>query len=271
MNRRMVKNVIKQEFQKEKEKSVPCSAHVYQTARRAADMWEIRRSFGPDAGFLRLLASQVRCMGKLSLGLQLLIFIFVLIVVTALTEEGPRGLVYLQNKGVLILCVSAVAAAWSSVPAFARSFRHNMAELEEASYFSLSRLMMARIVVCMGSAGIMAASIGGFVFVRNIVCFNELAAYLILPFLLSVACVFYFMLQKREHLVWGSTISLILVAGAFLIWRKVWGYDGSGSLSAVIWVLCALSLLACLLEIWKLKKTQFYFEQEGEEMEWNFV
>ena len=149
MNRRMVKNVIKQEFQKEKEKSVPCSAHVYQTARRAADMWEIRRSFGPDAGFLRLLASQVRCMGKLSLGLQLLIFIFVLIVVTALTEEGPRGLVYLQNKGVLILCVSAVAAAWSSVPAFARSFRHNMAELEESSYFSLSRLMMARIVVCM--------------------------------------------------------------------------------------------------------------------------
>ena len=31
------------------------------------------------------------------------------------------------------------------------------------------------------------------------------------------------------------------------------------------------ALLACLLEIWKLKKTQFYFEQEGEEMEWNFV
>ena len=158
---------------------------------------EIRRSFGPDAGFLRLLASQVRCVGKLSLGLQLLIFIFVLIVVTALTEEGPRGLVYLQNKGVLILCVSAVAAAWSSVPAFARSFRYNMAELEEASYFSLSRLMMARIVVCMGSAGIMAASIGGFVFVRNIVCFNELAAYLILPFLLSVACVFLFHASEK--------------------------------------------------------------------------
>ena len=104
----MVKNVIKQEFQKEKEKSVPCSAHVYQTARRAADMWEIRRSFGPDAGFLRLLASQVRCVGKLSLGLQLLIFYFCAYCSNSSDRRGASGAgISPEQRSTDLMCLSS--------------------------------------------------------------------------------------------------------------------------------------------------------------------
>lgn len=273
MKNAMMKKKLTEEFQKQKTGCEMRQEHIYETSQRAKKMWEISCLSVPDAGFLRLLVTQMRCVGKISLGLQILMVGFILLLAQYTMGESLQGGTYFQERmGVLFLCASAVAAAWSSVPAFARSFRWHMEELEEATYFSMSRVMIARMIVCIGSAVGMAAVVGGTVLIKNVVCLNEVVAYLILPFIVSLICIFYFMLRKKkENFVLGSTISLLFVVAGFLLWRKVWGYDGQGNVSGIIWSLCIVLMMVWIFEIQKLKEKNFYFAQEGGKIQWNFL
>lgn len=272
MNDRMLKQMLAKEFAKQNGKYEPCTEHMEETAEKARTVFRAATSGGMDGRFSRLLVSQIRCTGKVSIGLQALIFVFGFLAVRFMEGQGTVGELYMQERGgILILCISAVTAAWSSVPALARSYRCRMAEAEGVTYFSLSRLMLARIIVCIGGAAIIASLIGGAVWFEKFVSLDEVAAYLILPFFTSMVCIFYVMRKKKGNFVFGSTAALAIVAAAFLLWRKAAGYGGEGPESLIVWMLCGVMLLLWIWEICKIYRKGFYFEQEGEETQWNYV
>ena len=208
--------------------------------------------------FRGLILRQVRYTGWMVWLWQAVLFLGIMAVYHVLfrTVEGTVDL-FFYRRFQDFLCGAGILSAWSSVPFLFRSYRWNMAEVEAASRCSMLHLRAAQLLLIGGGAVLMVAGVAGTVLLQTVAGTEQVAVYLVFPFLLFGSCILYF-LRKREA---ASLLRDCSAAGAVLLavslgWNRISQETGYEPGSPVVWILCGVMILVWGYQIWTWKKEE---------------
>ena len=258
MKRKQTEVWLREGLRKEKMKTVAEKEKADRTALLSAQAYRTALGRKRSLNFRGLLMRQVRYTGWMVWLWQAVLFLGIMAVYHVLfrTVEGTVDL-FFYRRFQDFLCGAGILSAWSSVPFLFRSYRWNMAEVEAASRCSMLYLRAAQLLLIGGGAVLMVAGVAGTVLLQTAAGTEQVAVYLVFPFLLFGSCILYF-LRKREA---ASLLRDCSAAGAVLLavslgWNRISQETGYEPGSPVVWILCGVMILVWGYQIWTWKKEE---------------
>lgn len=197
-------------------------------------------------GFGGLLMRQVRFMGWRVWLIQ--IFSLFIMLAGIHTVFGNRTL----NSSHIsyILCGTAILMVWALTPVIARSFKYKMHEVETASYFSGSRILIAQMIMIVGGVMVMLFAIILFTSVRYEYGISEITFSLFLPFFASGNLYLYLLRHVRPHVL----IRVCNAVGGILI-AVILFLDRSRTFNLIKlpktigWGMCIVGIIFCAIQV----------------------
>lgn len=201
-------------------------------------------------GFWRMLLRQVKFMGMRVWGIQAILLLFILGIFHTFmgsTQFMVRHISY-------ILCAVTVIMLWVMMPVIARSLKYKMYEIENASLFSGSRLLLAQMMIIAGGVIAMFSVLLWFAKARYSFGMNEVVCSIILPSFVSGNLYLYLLrhVRPQRFLRACNLTGIILLAVIGIMDRRVLSLV---ELPAVLsWGGCFLGLAFCAVQVrglWK--------------------
>lgn len=121
----------------------------------------------------------------------------------------------------ILLCGCAILIMMTSVPFVERSLRYNMNEIEAATRFSTSRLLLAKLLMIGIGDGIMIAGLLLITILYTSISIINAVLYLLIPFLLMSSVVLYLIghVPMKRFKLLCITLGGSILYGAVVMWK----------------------------------------------------
>lgn len=151
----------------------------------------------------------------------LLQFVLILLLWQIFTKVYQQPLIVEGGAGFMLSCLS-ITIFLTMIPLVSRSLRYRMAEMETASYYSLTTLTVTRLLLTMIGAAVCLSGLAILTVLSEMMAFKTLLLYLLAPFLIALSSSLY--LLKHFSLKTFSDSSLLISAGMLLLLVWLWKY-----------------------------------------------
>ena len=259
------KTWLREGFHDQKQADVPEKRKMEETAALAVLSYRQAEERKRTLNFGGLILRQIRYTGCQVWLWQAVLFLGIMAVYHCVFRPvGDEADLFFYRRFRSFLSGAGLLSAWSSVPFLFRSFRWKMSEVETASRFSALYLRAAQLLIMGGGSTLMMAGTGGAVLFQSMAGIEEVALYLLLPFLILGSCILHLLRKGEPDLLLrncsGAGAALMLL---FLGWDQISRKAGYQPEGPGIWFLCGVSFLVWGYQIWMWKKE--------EENRWNLA
>lgn len=165
-----------------------------------------------------------------------------------------------QNMAKLLFSLS-VLVCMSVLPFLYRSVRYQMQEVEAATRFSCTKLLLARLIVI--GIGDLTILSGIFLttMVQTVLPADSTFLYLCFPFLLAGSgCLFMLEHFAPRQFLMGSFLFCTILALVFCVIPEQYGFCFQQSFSAVWSAICSLLLICCIRQVRRIILNSVYVE-----------
>lgn len=136
-------------------------------------------------GFWRFFLSQIRYVGYRVWIVQLVTLVFAGGVLINLCRDA----LFLTPKRIaMLMCEAAMLVFLTGVPIIYRTYRFKMQEVEAASRFSLSKILLARLAIVGAGDMVMIGVLAGITSMKTVYSGNDALKYMLVTFLILCCC-----------------------------------------------------------------------------------
>lgn len=150
----------------------------------------------------------------------------------------------------ILLCGCAVLIMMTSVPFVERSLRYRMNEIESATRFSISRLLLAKLLVIGIGDGIMIVGLLLITILYTSVSIINAVLYLLIPFLLMISIVLYLIghVSMKKIKLLCISLGVMILCGVIVMWKMCpWIF---GEMFTIGWIgICVILIGICISQI----------------------